>query len=137
MYGWLMTGALLMALGVMAGAFGAHALRTHITPEALAIYQTGVLYHLMHALALVGLGGLRLALGRVGGTAQDALVRGLGRVCGLLCFGVVVFSGSLYVLVVTGERWLGMITPIGGLAFIAGWILLAFIVLRDGRARAA
>jgi len=129
-YGWLVTGALLMAIGVMAGAFGAHALRAHIPAEAIAIYQTGVLYHMVHALAIIALGGLRLALGPAAGVREGPLQRVLGRSCAVLCFGTIVFSGSLYALVLTGERWLGMVTPIGGLAFIAGWLLLAGAVPR-------
>ncbi|HAZ61490.1 MAG TPA: DUF423 domain-containing protein [Gammaproteobacteria bacterium] len=136
MHGWLVIGAILMAIGVMAGAFGAHGLRAHLSADLLAIYQTGVLYHLVHALAITALGGLRLVLARAGREAAMPLQRGLGHVCLLLCLGVSVFSGSLYALALTGERWLGMVTPVGGVAFIAGWLLLAVVGVRNGAARA-
>jgi uncharacterized membrane protein YgdD (TMEM256/DUF423 family) len=129
MYAWLVTGAVMMALGVLAGAFGAHALRGHVTPELLAVYQTGVLYHLLHALALVAL-GLGLAPGSAESVARARLEPALRRSAALLLFGIVVFSGSLYALVLTGERWLGMVTPVGGVAFVLGWLLLAVAAAR-------
>jgi uncharacterized membrane protein YgdD (TMEM256/DUF423 family) len=133
---WVPGGALLMALGVMAGAFGAHALRARISPEELAIYQTGVLYHLLHALALVVIGGI-LSSFQLSGTAQPALTGPrLSRAAWLLCFGLVVFSGSLYLMVFSGQRWLGMITPIGGLSMILGWLWLALAAVRFARATA-
>ncbi len=136
MHGWLVMGAILMAIGVMAGAFGAHGLRAHLSADLLAIYQTGVLYHLIHALAMTALGGLRLVLARAGRETPMPLQRGLGHVCLLLCLGISVFSGSLYALALTGERWLGMVTPVGGIAFIAAWLLLAVVGARHGGARA-
>jgi uncharacterized membrane protein YgdD (TMEM256/DUF423 family) len=103
------------ALGVAAGAFGAHALRPSIPPRALEIWQTAVDYQLVHALALLG-----LAL-----FAERRPLR-LVEVAGWLFFGgVVLFSGSLYVLAMTGVGWLGAVTPLGGLAFIVGWSCLA------------
>ena len=111
-------GALLGALAVALGAFGAHGLRARVSPEMLDVYETAVRYHFYHALALLFAG---LWVDRVG----TAIVPP-GLVPAAVCFlvGIAVFSGSLYVLVLTGLRWLGAITPIGGLAFIAGWLLL-------------
>jgi uncharacterized membrane protein YgdD (TMEM256/DUF423 family) len=97
---------------VALGAFGAHGLRDRVSPALLEVYRTGVLYHLVHALAVlgVGLGAARLRRARV--------------IAGLFAAGVVLFSGSLYLLAVTGITALGAITPLGGLAFLAGWALL-------------
>ncbi|MFT3808962.1 MAG: DUF423 domain-containing protein [Micropepsaceae bacterium] len=101
--------------GVAMGAFGAHALRDHLTPEAAAIYQTGTLYHLIHAVALLG----AALLAREEASARLALWAGYA-----FAIGIVIFSGSLYVLAISGIKWLGAITPIGGVAFLAGWILI-------------
>lgn len=109
----LRTGALLGALGVAAGAFGAHGLRAMLEPRDLEIYETAVRYQLVHALALVACAALPERTRRVS-------VAGW---CFLL--GVIVFSGSLYVLVLTGTRWLGAITPFGGAGLIAGWVVLS------------
>lgn len=108
-------GAVLGAVGVALGAFGAHGLRTRLSPEMLAVFETGVRYHLIHALALVVMG---LAAARWPAA-------GIGAAGWLTACGVVVFSGSLYVLALTGVRWLGAITPIGGVAMIAGWLWFA------------
>ena len=113
-------GALLAALGVAAGAFGAHGLRDRLSTEMLAIFETGVRYHLIHALALL-----------VTAWAATRWNSGLISVAGwLFVVGVAVFSGSLYLLSLTETRWLGAITPIGGVAFIVGWVLLAWAALR-------
>lgn len=114
---WVTVGAILGFLGVAAGAFGAHALRDAVTVDRLAIFETAVRYQLVHALALVlaGMLGARMA-----GWAF------LG--------GVVVFSGSLYLLVLLDKRWLGAVTPIGGVLFLVGWGLLA---VHAGRSRAS
>ena len=113
-------GAVLAALGVAAGAFGAHALRGRLTPELLAAFETGVRYHLIHALALLA--------------AAWASTRWPGRVTNiagwLFLAGIVLFSGSLYALSVSGIRALHAITPLGGVAFIAGWMALAWAVWR-------
>jgi uncharacterized membrane protein YgdD (TMEM256/DUF423 family) len=111
-------GALLGALAVALGAFGAHGLRARVTPELLEVYETAVRYHFYHALALVFAG---LWAERVGATVVPP-----GLIPAAICFvlGIAVFSGSLYLLVLTGMRWLGAITPLGGLALIAGWLLL-------------
>ncbi|MGM0575110.1 MAG: DUF423 domain-containing protein [Myxococcota bacterium] len=110
-------GALLGAIGVAAGAFGAHGLREEVAPRMLEVWDTAASYQLWHALALV-LVAVLLARGEVG-TA--------GRVAGwAFLAGIVIFSGTLYLLVLTGSAWLGAITPIGGTALIVGWLALAF-----------
>lgn len=122
---WLGLAGIIGALGVAAGAFGAHALRQTLPPRALEIWQTGVFYQLVHALALMG---LALLVERRPSRWAEAT--------GWLFFaGVILFSGSLYALATSGVGWLGAITPLGGLAFIAGWICLAVAGLRGGRTR--
>jgi uncharacterized membrane protein YgdD (TMEM256/DUF423 family) len=113
-------GAASAALAVLLGAFGAHGLKTRVTPEQLAVFETGVRYHLAHALGLLA---AAWAAGRFGGDAA----RWGGW---LLLAGTVLFSGSLYLLALTGVRWLGIVTPFGGVAFIVGWALLAMAALR-------
>lgn len=109
-------------LGVILGAFGAHGLRDRMPADLMAIYQTGVQYQMYHALALFGVGILCLHYG------ESALLRASGW---SFLAGIIIFSGSLYVLSLTGVRWLGAITPIGGLGFIAGWTLLIAAVLMN------
>jgi uncharacterized membrane protein YgdD (TMEM256/DUF423 family) len=106
---------LLAFLAVAAGAFGAHALRARLTPELLAVWETAARYEVYHALALLG---VAWALDRWPG--RPAVIAGW-----LFIVGIVLFSGSLYVLSISGVRWLGAITPLGGLAFLAGWVFLA------------
>lgn len=113
--------ALLMAVGVALGAFGAHALRARAPADLLSVWQTAVQYHAWHALALFGTGMLML-------NRPDATLAGVS--AWLFVAGVVLFSGSLYALVLTGARALGAITPIGGAAFIAGWLVLAWAAWR-------
>lgn len=110
-----------MALGVTSGAFGAHALKGRLDPAMLDVYHTAVQYHLIHALGILAV-SLLLRIGAVSAA-------GGGRVAWLLLTGIVLFSGSLYVLALSGVRALGMVTPLGGLAFIAGWLLLVFEAL--------
>jgi uncharacterized membrane protein YgdD (TMEM256/DUF423 family) len=100
-------------LGVALGAFGAHGLRERLAPGMLDVYKTGVLYHLLHSVALlaVALGAERVARPRA--------------VAALWAAGIVIFSGSLYALALTGVGMLGAITPIGGLLLMAGWVTLA------------
>lgn len=109
-------GAILGAVGVAAGAFGAHGLRAQVSPEMLAVFETGVRYHLIHALAL-------LAVAWASTRWTSAAIRAAGW---LFVAGILLFSGSLYVLTLTGIRGLGAITPFGGAAFILGWLLLAW-----------
>lgn len=101
---------------VAMGAFGAHALRGALTPEGLAVYQTGALYHLLHAAALFG----TALLARDEPSARLAVWAGYA-----FAGGIVLFSGSLYVLAITGQKWLGAVTPLGGTLFLAGWALIA------------
>jgi uncharacterized membrane protein YgdD (TMEM256/DUF423 family) len=116
---WLIAGALLAATGVLAGAFGAHALAASLSPKALAAWDTASRYQIVHALALVCLG------------AQNVLpVRCLKSVAALLFFGTVMFSGSLYLLVLSTQSAWGMVTPLGGLMLVAGWLLLAWCAWR-------
>jgi len=112
---FLLIGAVAGFLGVGLGAFGAHGLRARVSPEMLAVFETGVRYHMYHALALLL---TSLLMARIGGW----LVTTAG-----WCFtaGILLFSGSLYLLAVTGVSILGAITPFGGLAFLAGWACLA------------
>lgn len=108
----LACGALWTGLGVALGAFGAHGLRTVIGPVELGWWQTGVSYQIWHGLALVALGAARLP--RAAGAAW------------LLGIGSLIFSTSLYVMALTGMRWLGAVTPVGGLLMLSGWAVLAW-----------
>jgi len=112
---FVILGSLSAFLGVGLGAFGAHGLKTKVTPEMLAVWQTGVLYHLVHALGLLLIGILCHMM------PEAATVRNAGWA---ILLGTVLFSGSLYLLVLTGVKPLGMITPFGGIAFLVGWLLL-------------
>ncbi|HVP31916.1 MAG TPA: DUF423 domain-containing protein [Myxococcota bacterium] len=118
---WIPIAASLGALGVILGAFGAHALRARIDPAQLATWQTAVQYHLLHAVALLAVALWSEASGR------DT------RLClALFGVGIVLFSGSLYLLVLGGPRWLGPVTPLGGLCLICGWLALAWTAARAG-----
>ncbi len=118
---WFGMGAVAAAIGVGLGAFGAHGLKARVSPEMLAVFETGVRYHLIHALGLLAVGW---AAGRWPGSWTQAA--GV-----LMILGILLFSGSLYVMAVTGVRWLGAITPLGGLAFIAAWVSLAVSAFRS------
>jgi uncharacterized membrane protein YgdD (TMEM256/DUF423 family) len=113
-------GAVMGFVGVSLGAFGAHGLRARLSPEMLAIFDTGVRYHMYHALALLV---TAWAVTRWPGAA--AVTAGW-----LFVAGTLVCSGSLYLLSITGQRWLGAVTPLGGLAFVLGWAALAWAALR-------
>ncbi len=114
-------GSVAALLGVVLGAFGAHALRDRLSPDLLAVFETGVRYHFYHALALFA-----------AAYAASRWPDGSGGLAGW-CFlaGLALFSGSLYLLALTGVRWLGAITPLGGVAFIAGWVALAWTATRS------
>ena len=118
---FLIFGAVAAGLAVALGAFGAHALADRVTPTRLETFKTGVLYHMMHALAL-------LAVSWASAQWPGWPVQTAGY---LFVAGIVLFSGSLYVLVLTDTGWLGAITPLGGVAFIVGWGLLAWGVFRS------
>jgi len=113
-------GALSALLAVAAGAFGAHALRNRLVPDTLIVFETGARYHMYHALGLLA---AAWAAARWPGGATTAAGW-------LFVAGTVIFSGSLYLLSFTGQRWLGAVTPLGGLAFILGWAALAWAALR-------
>ena len=119
---WLLrTGAALALLGVVLGAFGAHALKNSLSADMLAAYQTGVQYHLLHALGIVLIAIL---------AASQPTWRRLHLAGWLMAVGVPLFSGSLYLLAITGVRTFGAITPLGGLCFIAAWGLLVIAPAR-------
>src|ERR1700681_3643628 len=117
MMNWSAAGAILLALAVMIGAFGAHALQERLDAYSKGIYETGVMYHFFHALGLLVVSFLP----RIGALPAARA----SWVCALLAAGIVLFSGSLYLLAISGVRMLGAITPFGGLSFIAAWVLLA------------
>lgn len=119
---FIIIGVLAMAMGVVLGAFGAHGLKTRIEPNLLAAYQTGVEYHMYHALGLILVGLMAYQFPQAVGMKWGAWC---------LMWGVVLFSGSLYLMAVTGVRWLGAITPIGGTAFIVGWIWIGWSLIRS------
>jgi uncharacterized membrane protein YgdD (TMEM256/DUF423 family) len=118
MTAWTTAAALLLAAAVGLGAFGAHGLKGRLDAYAMGVYEKAVFYHFVHALGLL-IVSLMPRLGLLDSTPA-------GWVAGLLAAGIVLFSGSLYLLAVTGVRLLGAITPVGGVAFIAGWLLLAW-----------
>jgi uncharacterized membrane protein YgdD (TMEM256/DUF423 family) len=119
---WAGIGAIALAAAVMLGAFGAHALRGRLDEYSTGIWEKAVFYHFIHAIGLLAVPLL----------ARTNLLTeaGANRVCWLLIAGVLIFSGSLYALALSGIRTLGAITPIGGTAFIAGWLLLAWELFR-------
>lgn len=119
----LLAGAVFMALAVLLGAFGAHALKNVLSPEMLTIYHTGVEYQFYHALGL-------LIIGVIGFQIKSKLIGWAGI---LLTAGIILFSGSLYVLALSGIKGLGAITPIGGISFVAGWIILAIGIVKHKR----
>lgn len=120
---WSGVASIFLALGVMLGAFGAHALRARFDAYSMDIWEKAVLYHFIHAVGLLVVS----VLGRTGAVSPE----GAGRVCWLLAAGILIFSGSLYALAISGIRSLGAITPIGGTAFIAAWLLLAWEFFRS------
>ena len=119
---FLILGGINAALVVMLGAFGAHGLKARMTVEMLAVYQTGVHYHLFHALGLLAVGIVALHI------VDSVYLKWAGW---LMLVGIILFSGSLYVLSLSGLRWLGMVTPFGGLAFIAAWIVFVIAIAKS------
>ena len=115
---WIVIGALMGALGVGLGAFGAHGIKDSVGPEQLAWWETGTQYHLFHAPVIVLFGLLRR--GAPGGNAAGWA----------LLAGILIFSGTLYAMALGAPRWFGAITPIGGLLLIVGWVLLALAARR-------
>jgi len=113
MNGWLVVAAVNGFIAVAAGAFGAHGLRGHYDPQAMGVFETGALYHMFHALA-IGIAAIAL---RGSSTNWAAW---------LFLIGIVLFCGSLYLMVLLGVRGLGIVTPVGGLALLAGWAALGY-----------
>lgn len=111
-------GAFAAFFAVAMGAFGAHALRDLLPPNLMSAYHTGVNYHMWHALGMIG-------VGLIGREINTPLIRASGW---MMLAGILLFSGSLYLLSLTGLTWLGMITPFGGTAFLVAWALLALAV---------
>lgn len=114
---WIKLASLLMFLAVALGAFGAHALKGRVDPYILDVFKTGVLYHMIHALGLFVVAWLSTV-------SQDPKVAWAGY---LMIAGIVLFSGSLYAMSLTGLRPLGAITPLGGLSFLAAWFLILMV----------
>lgn len=113
---FLIIGSFAMALAVGVGAFGAHGLKEVLTDKMLDIFETGVKYHFYHAIGLLIIGLVAQLI------PNSSLLQWSGW---LMLAGIIIFSGSLYILSISGIRWIGAITPIGGLCFIVAWILLA------------
>lgn len=119
---WILVASVYGAIGVALGAFGAHGLKARVTPERLAVWETASDYHLLHAVVLLALAiWLRLA-------PQTPFLSGAAA---CVAAGVLVFSGSLYVLVLTDLRWLGAVTPLGGVLLIVGWVLIGVAALKS------
>ncbi|MEQ1945779.1 MAG: DUF423 domain-containing protein [Bryobacteraceae bacterium] len=119
---WSAIAAVFLGVAVCIGAFGAHALQGRLDEYSRGVYETGVLYHFFHALGLL----IVSVLPRTGALTEARA----NTVCWLLAAGILLFSGSLYTLAISGVRTLGAITPIGGVAFIAAWAVLAYGLVR-------
>jgi uncharacterized membrane protein YgdD (TMEM256/DUF423 family) len=120
---WTAAAAIMLALAVCIGAFGAHGLQARLDAYSMGVYEKGVFYHFIHALGMLAVP----LLVRAGLISESA-----GKWTGwLLLAGIVLFSGSLYLLAITGERTLGAVTPFGGASFIAAWVTLAVCALRS------
>jgi uncharacterized membrane protein YgdD (TMEM256/DUF423 family) len=119
---WSAAGAILLALSVILGAFGAHGLRDRLDAYSMSVYEKAVFYQFIHSLGIL----IVSILPKTGTFSPGSA----GTVCALLLAGIVIFSGSLYLLAVTGNRTLGAITPIGGVCFIVGWVMLAWYLRR-------
>lgn len=113
---FIIIGAINVLIAVALGAFGAHILKTRIPYDMMAVYQTGIQYHFYHALGLLIVGIIAFRL------PSSSSIKWSGRT---MLLGIILFSGSLYALSITGIKWLGAITPFGGVAFLIAWALLA------------
>ena len=114
---WIVVASISGTLAVVCGAFGAHGLRGLVPAESIASWQTAASYHLLHSVALLALGLFAVQAGRP-----------VRWPAGLWTGGILLFSGSIYLLVLTGQRWLGPVTPVGGLLLVAGWASLLLLV---------
>lgn len=119
---FLLLGSINAFVAVALGAFGAHGLRSRITEEMLTIYQTGIHYHMFHAIGLLIVGVVSQWI------SNSTYIAWAGW---SMTLGILIFSGSLYALSISGLRWFGAITPIGGLGFLIGWLLFAFAVYKQ------
>ena len=119
---YLLLGSINALLVVLIGAFGAHGLKTRLTVENMAIFQTGVQYHFYHAVGLILVGLIAWHIPTSPYLRWSAW---------LMIMGIILFSGSLYALSITNIRWLGMITPVGGMAFIIAWLLLSIGIIKS------
>ncbi len=117
---WIIVGSSFAALAVLFGAFGAHGLKERLSSEDLIIFETGVRYQMYHALALILLGLI----------AMNPNINISSLTFTLFVFGIIIFSGTLYLIPLTGLRWLGAITPIGGTALIAAWTTLIYSLIK-------
>lgn len=129
---FLFLGSISAAIAVVLGAFGAHAVRERLGPQMLAVLETGVRYQMFHALAMLAVGLLERRTSTEGGeewgrARSSSLLASSGA---LFVAGTLLFSGSLYLLTLTGARWLGSVTALGGICFLGGWLLLALAVIR-------
>lgn len=120
---FLLLAAISGFLCVALGAFGAHALKDTLASYGRDIYEKAVLYQMFHTVALLIVGMLQ----------RQSATLALAPVGWLFCLGILLFSGSLYILAITGVKWLGAVTPFGGLAFLAGWLWLAYLLLRENK----
>ena len=118
----LITGSVFMALAVVFGAFGAHFVQDRLTAERFDVYQTAVQYHFYHALGLLIVGTVSLWM------KESVWLKRSGI---FLTAGILIFSGSLYLLTLTDTGWFGMITPVGGFAFILGWLFFAVAIIKQ------
>lgn len=118
---WIAAGAALAGLSVIFGAFGSHGLKTKVTPDMLTVFETGVKYHFYHALGLIAIGSLGFHF-----PSSQLQFPAM-----MMSAGILIFSGTLYLLVLTGQKWLGAVTPIGGLLLILSWLLLAYNLWKD------
>lgn len=118
---FLFLGAVSAFVGVAMGAFGAHGLKNILSDEMLTVYKTGVTYQMWHALGLCAISMLRSQVG------ESKLLKWAGW---LMFTGILIFSGSLYLLTLLNLKWLGMITPLGGLAFLAAWLMVALFAAK-------
>ena len=121
-------GASLTGLGVLLGAFGAHWLRARLETQALEWFQTGLNYHFIHSLSLIALALIVIWLRTMTVPSSSAF---LSHAAVAFIVGIILFSGSLYLMALGAPRWLGMVAPLGGLSFLAGWVLLVVSIARQ------